>query len=124
MNRQSFILLVVAVFFLVTNAVAGNLISIEKNVNELIAAIDNGRDPSGFAADAYTPYVFVMENSGLLLVHPTLAGENLKDKAAPIYEALLRATPEGVWVRYSWRGKEKHTFAKRHGNRLIVASGY
>lgn len=124
MNRQPLILVLMAAFFFVANVMAGDRISVERNVDELISAIKNGRDPSGFAPDAYTPYVFVMENNGLLLVHPTLAGENLKDKAAPIYQALLQATADGIWVHYTWRGKEKQTFAKRYGDRLIIASGY
>ncbi|MGE4561180.1 MAG: hypothetical protein AB7E77_13335 [Desulfobulbus sp.] len=124
MNRQPFILVLLATFFFVVNGMAGDRISVEKNVDQLITAIKNGRDPSGVAPDVYTPYVFVMEKNGLLLVHPTLAGENLKDKAAPIYQALLRATAEGMWVHYTWRGKEKQTFARRCGDRLIIASGY
>lgn len=124
MNRQPFILLLMAAFFLVANVMAEDRIAIEKNVNELIAAIDNGRDPSSFASDAFTPYVFVMELGGRLLVHPTLSGEDLKERAEPIYEALLQATPDGVWVKYTWKGKEKFTFAKRCCEHLIVASGY
>ena len=124
MNRQLYILLLMAAFFCVANVMAEDRISIEKNVHELAAAIETGQDASGFAADAYTPYVFVMESGGRLLVHPTLAGEDLKEKALPIYEALVKATPEGVWVEYAWKGKEKHTFAKRMNNNLIIASGY
>ncbi|WP_448874176.1 hypothetical protein [Desulfobulbus propionicus] len=124
MNRQPFILLLMAVFFFVANVMAEDRIAIERNVNELIAAIDNGRDPSSFAPDAFTPYVFVMKLNGRLLVHPTLAGEDLKERAKPIYEALLQATPDGIWVQYTWKGKNKSTFAKRCCQDLIVASGY
>ncbi|ADW18762.1 hypothetical protein Despr_2626 [Desulfobulbus propionicus DSM 2032] len=124
MNRQPYLLLLMIVLFLVANVMAEDRMAIEKNVNELATAIEAGKDASSFAADAYTPYVFVMEINGTLLVHPTLAGENLKDKAMPIFEALLNATPEGKWVEYTWKGKEKHTFAKRQGASLIIASGY
>jgi hypothetical protein len=117
-------LLLVLAFFFVANVMAEDRMAIEKNVNELVGAIDAGKDAAGFAADAYTPYVFIMETDGVLLVHPTLAGENLKDKALPIFEALCKATPEGLWVQYTWKGKEKHTFAKRYGANLIIASGY
>jgi hypothetical protein len=124
MNRQPFILLLMAAFFFVANVMAEDRIAIEKNVNELIAAIEDGRDPSSVASDAFTPYVFVMDLGGRLLVHPTLAGEDLKERAKPIYEALLQATPDGLWVKYTWLGKEKFTFAKRCCEDLIIASGY
>lgn len=116
--------MLVAMLLLAAHVMAENSMAIEKNVNELAAAIDGGKDASSFAADAYTPYVFVMEEGGKLLVHPTLAGENLKKKALPIYEALVKATPEGIWVEYFWKGKEKRTYAKRSKANLIVASGY
>ena len=61
---------------------------------------------------------------GRLLVHPTLSGEDLKEKARPIYDILQQATPEGMWVEYSWKGKDKRTFIKRYQGRFIVASGY
>lgn len=124
MNCRSIVLLLALLFFPATNVMAANRMSVERHVNAVIAAIENGRDPSGIAADAFTPYVFIMERNGLLLVHPTLVGENLKEKAAPIYQALLQATPSGVWVHYIWLGKEKHTFAKTYGDHLIVGSGY
>jgi len=124
MNRRSIVLLFVLLLLTVVDVMAANRMSVERHVNAIIAAIENGRDPSGIAADAFTPYVFIMEKNGLLLVHPTLVGENLKEKAAPIYKALLQATPSGVWVQYSWLGKEKHTFAKTYGDHLIIASGY
>lgn len=124
MKRQPYFLLLMLAFFFVANVMAEDRIAIEKNVNELAAAIDAGKDAASFSADAYTPYVFVMEIGGRLLVHPTLAGDDLKEKALPIFEALSKATPEGQWVEYTWKGKEKHTFAKRHGANLIIASGY
>ncbi len=98
--------------------------AISKNVNEIVDAVDAGKDAKGFAPDAYTPYAFIMEAGGTLLVHPTLAGQDLKAKAMLIYEALQAATPEGVWLTYQWDGKEKNTYARRTGGNLIVASGY
>ena len=124
MNRQPFLLLLMLALFFVANVLAEDKISAEKNVNEMIALLESGRDASSIAPDAFTPYVFVMDQDGRLLVHPTLAGEDLKEKALPIYEILLRATPEGLWVEYTWKGKEKQTFVKRYRDRLIVASGY
>lgn len=124
MNRQPFLLLLMLALFFVANVLAEDKISAEKNVSEMIALLESGRDASSVAPDAFTPYVFVMDQDGRLLVHPTLAGEDLKEKARPIYEILLRATPEGLWVAYTWKGKEKQTFVKRYRDRLIVASGY
>ena len=37
-----------------------------------------------------------MEAGGKLLVHPTLVGENLKDKAGPVYDEVSKGTPEGT----------------------------
>lgn len=124
MNRQPFLLLLLLALFFVANVLAEDKISAEKNVSEMIALLESGRDASSVAPDAFTPYVFVMDQDGRLLVHPTLAGENLQEKARPIYETLLRATPEGLWVQYTWKGKDKQTFVKRYRDRLIVASGY
>lgn len=124
MNRQPFLLLLMLALFFVANVLAEDKISAEKNVSEMIALLESGRDASSVAPDAFTPYVFVMDQDGRLLVHPTLAGEDLKEKARPIYEILLRATPEGLWVEYTWKGKEKQTFVKRYRDRFIVASGY
>ena len=124
MNRQPFFLLLMLALFFVANVLAEDKISAEKNVNEMIALLDSGREASSVAPDAFTPYVFVMDQDGRLLVHPTLAGEDLKEKARPIYDILLQATPEGLWVEYSWKGKDKRTFIKRYQERLIVASGY
>jgi hypothetical protein len=123
--KQLVCLLILATILVCTgNLVAGDRTAIEKNVAQLAAALDGGKDATSYAADTYTPYVFVMEESGKLLAHPSLVGENLKEKALPIFQALVKATPEGEWVSYSWKGKIKHTFAKRTKNNLIVASGY
>jgi hypothetical protein len=34
------------------------------------------------------------------------------------------ATPEGTWVKYEWKGKEKNTYVKKTKGNLIVGSGY
>jgi len=124
MSRQPFFLLLMLALFFVANVLAEDKISAEKNVSEMIALLDSGREASSVAPDAFTPYVFVMDQDGRLLVHPTLAGEDLTEKARPIYDILQQATPEGLWVEYSWKGKDKRTFIKRYRERLIVASGY
>ena len=124
MNRQPFFVLLMLALFFVANALAEDTISAEKNVSEMIALLDSGREATSIAPDAFTPYVFVMDQDGRLMVHPTLSGEDLKEKARPIYDILQQATPEGMWVEYSWKGKDKRTFIKRYQGRFIVASGY
>jgi len=96
---------------------------IKKNVDEIVIAINNGKAATSYAAKAYTPYIFIMEESGRLLVHPDLKGEYLLEKAAPIYEALQQATPGGLWVTYFWKGTEKHTYVRKTDSNLTVGSG-
>lgn len=124
MKRLFFVVAIVAMACFSTQLFAGDKAAISKNVDEVVAAIDGGKDPASFAADAYTPYVFIMEKDGMLLVHPSLAGKDLKTEAMAIYEALQAASAEGVWLKYEWKGKEKNTYAKATTNNLIVASGY
>jgi hypothetical protein len=124
MKRIAFALSLVAVLFLVTGAWAVDKDAISKNVDTIVAAVDGGKDAASYKADAFTPYAFILEEGGKLIVHPSLAGESLKEKAPPVYEALTKATPEGVWVEYEWKGKTKHTYAKKTKNNLIVGSGY
>ncbi|HRZ77746.1 MAG TPA: hypothetical protein P5248_10290 [Bacteroidales bacterium] len=102
---------------------AADKAAIKNNVDAMVAAIDNGKVATSFAADAYTPYAFVMEPSGKLIVHPHLAGEYLQEKAAPVYSALQQATTEGIWVSYFWKGAQKETYVRRTKNNLTVGSG-
>ena len=53
---------------------------------------------ASYAPDAFEPYAFIMQEDGKMLVHPSLTGENLMEKAPPVYQALMKANPEGVWV--------------------------
>ena len=89
-------------------------------------AIDSGKMVGEFKEAAYNKpyYVYILEASGNLLVHPTLAGQNLKDKAMPAYEAVTKATPEGTWVKYQWQGKEKNAYVRKTKTGAIVGSGY
>ena len=66
----------------------------------------------------------VLEESGNLLVHPSLVGKNLKDVAVPVYEAVTKAIPKGTWVQYQWKGKEKNAYVRKTKSGLIVGSGY
>jgi len=125
MKRFVFALSLLSVLcFAAASLATVNEAAISDNVNAIVAGIDQGQDVMSFKADAYEPYAFIMEEDGTLLVHPTLSGESLKEKAPPVYEALMKATPEGVWVEYEWQGKTKHTFAKKTKGNLIVGSGY
>lgn len=124
MKRFAVVLSVLALFSVVSGAWAADEALISKNVDDIVVAIEGGGDVMAMKADAYDPYMFIMEENGNMLVHPSLAGESLKEKAAPVYEALMAATPEGVWIEYEWKGKMKHTYAKRTKNNLIVGSGY
>ncbi|WP_028581132.1 PDC sensor domain-containing protein [Desulfogranum japonicum] len=114
----------VAVVFFSVLAVAADKVSIANHVDEIVSAIDGGKEAASFAPDAYTPYAFIMDSSGTLLVHPSLAGQDLKEKAMPIYEALQAATDKGQWITYEYNGNEKNTYAKKTASGLIVGSGY
>lgn len=100
------------------------LAAISKNVDTIVAGIESGKKVTEYAPDAFEPYAFIMEENGKMLVHPSLTGESLAEKAPPVYQALLAATPEGIWVQYEWKGKTKHTYAKKTKDNLIVGSGY
>lgn len=115
--------MVVAVLF-ATQAFSADKEAITKNVDAIVAAINGGKGAASFAPDAYTPYAFIMEAEGKLIVHPTLAGKDLKVEGMPIYEAIKAATQQGEWVKYMWKEKEKNTYIKRTKNNLIVGSGY
>nr|WP_321467446.1 hypothetical protein [uncultured Desulfobulbus sp.] len=124
MKRLLVLVTLVALSVFATQAFSADRAAISKNVDEVVAAIDGGKAVTEFAPDAYTPYVFIMDSAGMLLVHPKLAGKDLKTVAMPIYDALQAATPEGVWVQYVYQEKEKNTYAKKTKGNLTVASGY
>ena len=124
MKRLLILISMVALTLFTTQAISADREAISKNVDAMVAAIDGGKAATDFAPDAYTPYAFVMDAEGMLIVHPKLAGKDLKEVAKPIYDALQAATPAGVWIQYQWDGKEKNTYAKKTKSNLIVASGY
>jgi len=98
---------------------------VKKRVDEIVAAIDSGKKPEDFAAAAKDdPYVFIMESGGKLLVHPTLVGESLKEKAGPVFEEVAKGTAQGEYVRYEWGGAKKCTYSRKTKSGLIVGSGY
>ncbi len=113
-------------FCFITSAFAADKAAIKKQVDEIVAAIDGGKMADDFksAAQNKPHYVFIMEENGMLLVHPSLAGQSLKEKAEPVYNECAKATPKGVWVSYVWKGKKKHTYVRKTKSGLIVGSGY
>lgn len=117
-------LAIFASVLLASTALAGDKAKIQENVNSIVSGIDGGKAPTDFKSNDYDPYVFIMEKGGNLVVHPSLAGQSLKEKAGPVYDALLKSTPEGTWVDYEWKGKQKHSYVKTTQGGLIVGSGY
>jgi hypothetical protein len=116
---------IVVGLFLVTGVFAADKDAIKKQVDEVVVAMDAGKTAADFKdAAKKDPYVFIMEKDGKLLVHPSLEGESLKAKAEPVYNAVAKATPEGVWVDYEWQGKMKHSYVRTTKSQLIVGSGY
>jgi Cache domain len=111
---------------LATGAFAADKNAIKKQVDDIVVAIDGGKMATDFASAAQNKpnYVFIMEESGMLLVHPSLVGQSLKEKAEPAYKECVKATAEGVWVSYEWKGKKKHTYVRKTKSGLIVGSGY
>ena len=124
MKRLATVLSLLAIFCFVSGAWAVDKAAISVNVDAIAAGIDSGKDATSYKAEDTDPYAFILEEGGKLLVHPSLAGESLKEKAPPVYDALVQATAEGVWVQYEWKGKTKNTYAKKTKNNLIVGSGY
>ena len=111
---------------LATGALAADKDAIKKQVDDIVVAIDGGKMAKDFASAAQNKpyYVFIMEENGMLLVHPSLVGQSLKEKAEPVYVECAKATPEGVWVGYIWKEKQKHTYVRKTKSGLIVGSGY
>lgn len=123
MKRVALVLMLTLACF-ATSSFAADKEAIQGNVDEIVAAIDGGKDAASFTPDAYSPYAFIMEQKGDLVVHPSLSGQDLKEKAMPIYLALQGAGSEGKWITYEWKGEQKNTYVKMTKNNLIVGSGY
>ena len=111
---------------LVASAFAADKDAIKKQVDEIVVAIDSGKKAQDFkdAAQNKPNYVFIMEENGQMLVHPSLVGQSLKDKAEPVYNECSKATADGTWVQYEWQGKQKNTYVRKTKEGLIVGSGY
>ncbi len=111
--------------FTASAILAADEAAIAANVDGIVEGINGGKSPTDYKANDFDPYVFIMEEDGALLVHPTLQGQSLgEEKYAPVYEALIQATPEGVWVDYEWGGGPKKSYVRKTESGLIVGSGY
>ena len=111
---------------LVAGVLAADKDAIKKQVDEIVVSIDSGKKAQDFkdAAQNKPSYVFIMKEDGQMLVHPSLVGQSLKDKALPVYNECSKATADGTWVKYEWKGKEKNTYVRKTKDGLIVGSGY
>jgi hypothetical protein len=111
---------------LVTGAFAADKDAIKKQVDDIVVSIDSGKKADDFkdAAQNKPHYVFIMEEDGQMLVHPSLVGQSLKEKAEPVYNECSKATADGTWVEYEWQGKQKNTYVRKTKDGLIVGSGY
>ena len=127
MKRVAIISLILVLgLCLATGAFAVDKDAIKKQVDDIVVAIDGGKMAKDFASAAQNKpyYVFIMEENGMVLVHPSLAGQSLKEKAEPVYNECAKATADGVWVSYVWKEKQKHTYVRKTKSGLIVGSGY
>ena len=111
---------------LATGVFAADKDAIKKQVDTIVVAIDGGKTADDFksAAQNKPSYVFIMKEDGNMLVHPSLVGQSLKEKAEPVYNECSKATTDGTWVGYEWQGKEKNTYVRKTKDGLIVGSGY
>lgn len=98
---------------------------IKNQVDEVVAAIDSGKKAEDFKILAKKePYsVFIVDQNGKLLVHPTLEGSSLQTWKAT-YDAVIQATAGGLWVEYEYYGKPRRSYVRKTKDGLIVGSGY
>jgi hypothetical protein len=95
----------------------------KKLVNEVVDAINKGKKVEDFKdlAKKEPYYVFIMEQDGRFLVHPI--STRLQEWDKPIFDAVSKATAEGLWVSYPYLGKS-HTYVRKTESGLIVGSGH
>ncbi len=118
-------LVMVLSLFIASASFAADEAAIAANVNGVVEAIDGGKAPTDFKPNDFDPYIYIMEENGMLLVHPSLQGQSLgEEKYKPVYEAIIQATSEGVWVDYEWAGGPKKAYVRKTQGGLIVGSGY
>jgi hypothetical protein len=98
---------------------------IKSQVDEVVAGIDSGKKVQDFNSFAKKePYfVFILEQSGKILLHPFYEGLNMRNISVPALEAVLKGTAEGLWVEYDAFGT-KHAYVRKTKGGLFVGSGY
>ncbi len=109
---------------MVSLTLAADKQEIKNNVDSIVEKINQGDNPESINPNDYSPYVFIMQQDGNLLVHPELAGKNLKEVAEPVYDALSNSHHDGIWVDYVWKEEQKHSYVRTTESGLIVGSGY
>jgi len=127
MKKYALMMVVLVVgLSLAAGVFAADKAAIQKQVDDIVMAIDGGKTAADFkdAAKNKPNYVYIMKKDGMLLVHPSLEGKSLKEAAMPAYEAVMKATPEGTWVMYEWKGAEKNAYVRKTKGGEIVGSGY
>ncbi len=100
--------------------------AIKKRVDEIVTQMNSGKTADDFQSVAKEdPYVYIMKTDGTMIVHPALAGKNIKDSLPAVYDALSKADADGKWVTYEHpAGKTKNAYVRKTKNDLIVGSGY
>jgi hypothetical protein len=95
----------------------------KKLVDEVVDAINNGKNAEDFKhlSKKEPYYVFIMEPDGKFLVHPVWT--RLQEWDKPIFDAVSKATTEGLWVSYDYLGR-RHTYVRKTKGGLIVGSGH
>jgi len=125
MKKNLFAGLVLLVGMMLTGVIFAH--EIEQNkilVDEVVAAINNGKKAEDFKdlAKKEPYYVLIMDQNGRFLVHPTYTQLQAWDK--DIFDALLKATTEGLWVSFPWAGGKRHAYVRKTKSGLIVGSGH
>ncbi len=105
-------------------AISADREAIEKGVLAVVSS-GNFDDATCKANAPESLYIFIMAEDGQLIVHPKK--DEIKNLNTPkyqvIYDQVSKASPEGNWIKYNWDGKEKNTFVKKSGDK-IVGCGY
>ncbi|MEA3429240.1 MAG: hypothetical protein U9Q84_08550 [Thermodesulfobacteriota bacterium] len=101
--------------------------AIKAKVDGVVSGINGGKTATDFSSAASDKpyYVFIMKSNGVLVVHPSLTGKDLNEGATKVlYDELVKATDDGIWIQYNWKGKVKNTYVRKAKGDLIVGSGY
>lgn len=100
--------------------------AIKKKVDETVAAINSGKTAGEFKATVKEghEFVFIMKMDGTMLVHPSLAGKNIKAEHEQMYKAVSKADANGTWVTYEFfPGWNLNSYVRKTKDELIVGCG-